>query len=70
MLPSEITRPAPWDSARLGLLSVGEPESTHLADLIGMDLIGFGAPVAGGPDDAIDPSSKLGPAKQARGAVH
>ncbi len=31
-----------------------------------MDLIGFGAPVAGGPDDAIDPTSKPGPAKQVR----
>ncbi len=50
MLPWEITHPAPWDSPRLGLLSVDEPESTHLADLIGMDLIGFGAPIAGGPD--------------------
>ncbi len=67
MLPWEITRPAPWDSSRLGLLSVGERESTHLADLIGMDPIGFGAPVAGGPEDAIDPTSKPGPAKQARG---
>ncbi len=38
-----------------GGVSDGEPESTHLADLIGLDLIGFGAPVAGGPDDAIDP---------------
>ncbi len=68
MLPSEIMRPAPWHSPRLGLLSVGGPESTQLADLIGMDLIGFGAPVAGGPDDTSDPTSKLGPAKLARGA--
>ena len=73
MLPWETTHPAAWHSPRLGLLFVGEPESTYLADLIGMDLIGmdligFGAPVAGGPDDAIDPTSKPGTARQARGA--